>query len=521
MPSTVDQTSQATIVGVGLKNVQFTPSANNLPRKLLLIGTYDETNKTEIVENQPYLVTSKEDVGDRFGFGFMLYRLAKWSFLGGLGVETWVIPQKENVAAAFASGTITVTATSADAGTLHLYIAGEYVPVQVADGNDGDAIATSINAAINADNTLPVTSTVALNVVTVDANSGGDWGDHINLSLNWGFGQETPSGITSIVFVQPTGGSGLPDIQDALDALGLDDEQNGPYFTDLIHGYMQDSTTLDALAEWNGLGNDFVGNYAKTVARPLRALGGDTAPGSSGLSSLITLGDGRKQDRTSGIIAAPGSPNHPQEIAALGLGIAARINNNRVSEHYNGKILTGVIPGDPADRWTASYSSRDTALKSGISSTKTEDSTLVMQDLATFYHPDNVPDDSNGYAAQVNIAKIENISNSVRLEFQQEKWQGIFIVEDIAKVTSTVDKEKSRDVKAVENAIVALAQAWESRGWIYTAAFTIDKIKTGNYVQIRAGGTGFDITIPIILSGVGRIYNTEVHFDTSLTILTV
>lgn len=525
MPSDVSATSQAAIVGVGVKNVQFAPSANTLPRKLLLIGTYDETNKTTVVEDTPYLVTSPADVGDRFGFGFMLHRLSKWSFLGGGGVETWVVPQKENVAAAFAAGSITVTATSAKAGTLHLYIAGEYVPVTVADGDDGDAIAASIDAVITADATLPVTSSAALNVVTVDANSGGLWGNFINLSLNWGFGQEMPEeaagGPITVVFVQPTGGSGLPDIQDALDVLGIDDEQNGAYFTDLIHGYMQDSTTLDDISTWNGVGNDFVGNYAKTVARMLRSLNGDTVAGSSGLSALITLGDGRKQDRTSGIIAAPGSPNHPQEIAAQALGIMARLNNNRAAEHYNGKILVNVIPGEAADRWTASYSSRDTALDSGISSTKAEGGSLLMQDVATFYHPDSVPDDSNGYAAQVNISKIENISNSVKINFQQEKWKGIFIVDDVAKVTSTTDKQKARDVVAVQNDVVALARVWESRGWIYSADFTIDRIRSGGYISIRAGGTGFDITIPILFSGVGRIYDNVIQFDTSLAILTV
>lgn len=520
MPSTLASTSLATAVGVGAKNVQFSPSANTLPRKILLIGTWDETTKTSIVANTPYLVTSPEDVGDRFGFGFMLHRLARWSFLGSLGIETWAIAQEENVAASFAQGTITVTATSASAGTIHLYIAGEYVPVTIADSDDGAAIATKINAAITADSTLPVTSSVSTNIVTVDAKSGGLWGNFVNLSLNRKYGEETPAGVTSIIFVQPTGGAGLPDIQDALDALGTGDEQNNDYFTDLNHGYMQDTNTLDVIDVWNGTGNDFTGNYAKLVSRPLRSVNGDTVAGSGGLSALITFGDGRKQDRTSGIIPVPGSPNHPAEVAALALGIAARINNNRAAEHYVGKILTNVIPGIPADRWTSDYSNRDTAYASGISNTIVQNTTVLMQDLLTFYHPDSVPSDSNGYREQVNIAKVQNITNSIRQNFEQEKWRGIFIVEDVAKVTNTVDKDKARDIRAVQNDVVALAKAWEQRGWIYNASYTIDQIKTGAYIQIRAGNTGFDITIPVILSGVGRIFNIEMPFDISLAVLT-
>lgn len=520
MPSNISASSLAAAVGVGAKNVQFAPSANTLPRKIVLIGTFDETTKTSIVENTPYLVTSKEDVGDRFGFGFMLYRLAKWAFLGSSGVETWVIPQLENVAAAFAQGTITIVATSASAGTLYLYIAGESVQVTVAEGDDETAIATAIAAAINADATLPVTASSLAGVVTVDAKSGGLWGNYIDMSLNWGFGEETPEGITSITIVQLTGGSGLPDIQDALDALGTGDEQNADYFTELSHGYMQDTTTLNALSIWNGEGNTFSGNYAKLVARPLRSLIGDTAPGSSALTTLIALGNGRKQDRTSGLVPVPGSPNHPQEIAALTLGIEALTNNSIAAEHYVGKALPGIIPGAIADRWTSDYTNRDTALRAGISSTIVSGGSVILQDVATFYHPDSVPVDSNGYAAQVNISKIQNITDSVRVNFNQEKWQSIFIVADVTKVVSVIDKQKSRDIVAVQNDVVALARAWEARGWIYTAEYTIDQIKTGNYIAIRAGGTGFDITIPVILSGVGRIFNNEIHFDTSLSILT-
>jgi phage tail sheath gpL-like len=510
--------SIAGYVGVGAKNVQFLSEAQNVPRKGVIIGTYDETTKTEIVENQPYLVTSEADVGDKFGFGFMVYRLAKAWFLGAGGIETWVIPQKEATTPGYAQGSITVTVTTAEAGTIYLYIAGESVQVSVADGDSDSDIATAIETAINADTTLPVKATAALGVVTIDANSAGPWGNYVNLSDSWGFGEELPAGVT-LAYVQPTGGTGVPDIQDALDAIGIDDEQNSPYFTELLHGYMQDSTTLDTLSAWNGVGNDFVGNYGKIVARPLRSLGGDTAVGSGGLSSLITLGDGRKQDRTQGILAAPGSPNHPQEIAGQALGIEARINNTRAAEHYTGKPLIGVIPGDAADRWTSSYTNRDTALKSGISSTKFDGSSLILQDIATFYHPDNVLPTSNGYALQVNISKIQNVTNSVKLNFQQEKWQGVFIVADVSTVTNTVDNQKARDKQAVENDIIALARSWQSHGWIYDAEFTIDRIKTGNYVQTRAGNTGFDITIPILLSGAGRIYDSTVEFDTSISIL--
>jgi phage tail sheath gpL-like len=518
MPSNIGASSIAAAVGVGVQNVQFSPIANTLPRRGVLIGTYDETNKTEIVPDQPYLVTSAAEVGALFGFGFMLHQAAEHWYLGAGGIETWVIPQLEDAGVAYAQGTITITASSASAGTYNLYIAGISVPVTVAAGDDGEAIAASVKAAIDADGNLPVTATVALNVVTVDSKAGGLWGNFINLSDSWGFKEVVPADITSIVYVQPTGGSGLPDIQDALDALGLNDDQNEKYFTELWHGYMQDTTTLDALSTWNGVGNGLVGNYSEIVSRPLLSLVGDTAAGSSGLTNLIALGDSRKQDRTSGVIPAPGSPTHPQVIAAQTLGIRARINNNIAAEHYLGKPLVKVIPGSIADRWTSSNSSLDTALKAGISGTTFSGGSLTLTDIATFYHPDSVPVTSNGYALQVNVSKIQNITNSIKETFQQEKWQGIFIVSDVSRVTNTIDNQKARDILSVQNDVLALVFQWESRGWIKEASFTIDLIRSGGYISVRPGGTGFDIVIPVLLSGTGRIFNSLVQFDPAFTV---
>jgi hypothetical protein len=203
------------------------------------------------------------------------------------------------------------------------------------------------------------------------------------------------------------------------------------------------------------------------------------------------------------------------------MGIMAQINANRASEHYVGRVLSGVITGAPADRWTSSYTSRDTALKAGISSTLVSGGSVLMQDVATFYHPDSVPVDSNGYAYQVNISKLQNISNSVKINFGQEKWQGNAIVADVSKVTSVIDREKTKDITAVQNDVVALAVAWASRSWIFNSSYTISEIQKGTYIEIRPGGTGFNIVIPILLSGVSRITNTEVKFDTSFAILTV
>ena len=76
---------------------------------------------------------------------------------------------------------------------------------------------------------------------------------------------------------------------------------------------------------------------------------------SGGLTALIALGDGRKTDRANGVIGVPDSPNHPAEIAAIAIGVMARININLAEQNYIDEILTGIIPGAKANRWTSDY----------------------------------------------------------------------------------------------------------------------------------------------------------------------
>jgi hypothetical protein len=251
----------------------------------------------------------------------------------------------------------------------------------------------------------------------------------------------------------------------------------------------------------------------------MRFLNGDTDPGSAALTALLALGNGRKSDRTNGIVAVPGSSGHPSEIAAKAIGIMARLNNNRAAEHYPGQILPNVFPGAVADRWTSDYDDRDTAVKAGISPTVYEGGSVILQNVLTYYHPDSVSVDSNGYRSQRNISIIQNILENIRANFRGEKWRGISIVADIAKVTNPTDRQKARDIDAVIDDLVALATSFEGRAWIYTAAFTIDRLKAGNLITIRAGGTGFDMIFPVILSGEGSIFDTTVEFDTSLSII--
>lgn len=509
----LSSSSVAAAVGASVTNTQFAASAQVLPRKNLIIGTYDPAITT-ITDDTPALVTSPEDVWATYGRGFMLHRLAVQSFAGSGGGETWVIPQAE-AAGNQSTGTITYTGAATANGTVYLYIAGIAVPVTVTSGDAVGDIATATVAAITADADLPVTASAALGVVTVTSKSTGPWGDVISMTTNWGLNEVDVAGVT-VAVVDMSGGTGVPDMEDALDSLGTDDDANENSFTDMVHGYLQDSTVLDAVSTYVGAGNTAVGLYSKTVARPFRSLIGDVATGASGLSDLVTLADSRKTDRATGVIAAPGSPNHPAEIAALAAGLASKLNNNRAEEHMLGQILPGIITGAVADRWTKSYDSRNTAVQGGIGTTKANGGALYVQNLVTFYRPDSVPATSNGYKSYRNISIIQNMLFNLKANFEQDKWLGVSLVDDVAKVANIVDRQKARDTEAVKDDLVALATSFRDKAWLFEIeTYTLPNIQ----VQIRAGTNGFDTILPVILSGEIGIIDSVIEFDTSITVI--
>jgi len=197
----------------------------------------------------------------------------------------------------------------------------------------------------------------------------------------------------------------------------------------------------------------------------------------------------------------------------------ARINNVRAEENYLDVILIGIDPGDQADRWTSDYDSRDTAVKSGVSPTVTRGGVVYMQNVVTFYHPDNVPVTSNGYRSMRNISILQNILQNLYVNFAQDKWKGISIVADVLKVTNTTSRLKARDTGAVLDDLVSLATSFYGNAWIFTDAFTIGELKKPGSVTIRTGGDGFVYLMKVILSGEGNILDGLVQFDTSIAVL--
>ena len=507
-----DSQSRAPARTARIQNVPASPGSIDIPHKILLVGTYDPA-LTGVVPNVLTRVFGAQDVGSQFGWGHPLHQMAEAAEPASGGLPMYVVAQEEPVAGAPATGTITVAGTATEAGEIPLYIGDKRIVVGVENGATAEEIADLIVTALSvAENKeLPLTGANALGVVTTTAKSSTNWGNFIELNVAIGSGEEIPAGLT-ITIVAMSGGSGTPDVDDALNALGTGDAQNEEHLTECVHAYHQDPTTLDKISTYNGIGDEDVGNYSPRVCRTMRWFTGDTVSGSTGLSDLLTLADTRKLDRTNHVVPLPGSITHPSVVAAEAAGHIALISNNNAAQNYLGKIMS-AHPGDSADRWTNDYPNRDQAVKGGVSTTKVENGVATLDKLVTFYRPDNVNPNNNGYRDSRNVAVTAEIINTTKKYFDVDEWRQISIVADVQKVRG-VAKDKVKDIDAMTDALFALADAFEAKSYLFDAAYTKENLT----VDLRESGNGFNNTFPVIYSGQGDIIDTQVEFDIALTV---
>lgn len=509
--SNLTGSSIAAGVAVEMTNQPINPSVDTLQRKIVIIGVADATKLAgDLTADEPVRVYSAEGVGSIAGNGTMIHRLAKAVYAGSQGIETWIIPQAEGGTDVAATGTITITVTTAKSGVISLYISGARVPVSIANGATDAEIATAVAAAITAATGVPVTASAALGVVTVTSKSKGEWGNGISLALNLN-GETTPSGVTVAVTAM-TGGSGVADISTALDAMGIGDNANENHYTALVHGYGDDVTTLDLISDYNGSGGAAVGCYDKLVGRFFRSLNGSVA---NDLSAEVTASDLRKEDRTNGIIVVPNSPNHPAEIAAIAMGVMEKENNILPQASYVDKVLPGVFAGGA--RWSDQYDNRDTAVRSGISPTRVKSGTVVLQNVVSYYRPDDVAPSNNGYRSMRNISISQNVAYINRRYFEQENWTNLTIVADTSKVNLPAARVKAKDVQGVKDAILYLGGEYERRGMIYSKDSVVAGLSDPNSVTIRDGFTGFDYNMRLVYSGEGLILNNSVIYDVNFS----
>lgn len=337
--------------------------------RTLLIG--QKLAAGDAAADVPILVSRSDEAKTRFGIGSMLTRMHETYRKNDAVGEVWCLPLADAGAGVAASGTLTVTGPATAAGTLNLYIGAQRVQVAVAANDVANTIAAAINTAINADTTLPVTSTVALNVVTVTARHKGTLGNAIKLQLNYrgsSGGELTPAGV-AVAIVAMAAGATDPTLTAALAAMG--DEEY-----DFIIMPYTDSASLDALKTAM---NDTTGRWAYN-----RQIYGHvyTAKADS-FANLVTLGTARNDQHASIAGYETGVPNTPWEYAAAyGARNAVFISADPARPTQTGELV-GILPAPAGSRFI--MTERQTLLNSGIATSFYGGSSVRIERAITSY----------------------------------------------------------------------------------------------------------------------------------------
>jgi phage tail sheath gpL-like len=240
-------------IKVPLYWVEVDPSKAGLPSinlRALMVGVM--TSDGDAVHDVPIPIGSQAQADQHFGAGSEMSRMFQAYYSNNFANEVWGLPVKEPTGASAATGDITITTAPSSAGTIHLYIAGTHIPVNVMTTDTVDNIAAAIADAINTSYTdlgtpaLPVSATAALGVVTLTSTFKSVNANEITVSMNY-FGsrgsQFTPPGlgITLPATGLLTGGVGTPVWDNAIAAI-----QKQP-FEYVAMPY----TDSDSLFEWD------------------------------------------------------------------------------------------------------------------------------------------------------------------------------------------------------------------------------------------------------------------------------
>lgn len=332
--------------------------------------------------NQPVLVTSDAESERLFGVGSMIDMICKAIRLNDeAGVsEIWGLPVEDASGGTAAAGSITITVTTAVAGTLRIYFGVDYVDVAVPAGTAQDTIAAALKAAIDAATHLPVTATVLANAVSVMFKHKGLQGNAFKMQANYfgaSGGEVMPGGVTATI-VQLMGGLVDPTLTTAISALS-DDEYDA-----IVFGW-NDASNLGTLV------TELSRRWGYTVMVDSLAW----AAMADAVGDLVTFGTTNLNSPHLTLAGYEEANITPPWVWAA--AYAAAVHTSLVldpARPCQTIELKGVLPTLRGSRFT--YANRDSLLNAGIATaTSTSTAAHIEREIMTYQKNDaGVADDS-------------------------------------------------------------------------------------------------------------------------------
>lgn len=407
--------------------------------RILVIGQRLSTGT--VAQAVPTRILSAAQAEGAFGRGSMLRAMLKALKAANAYTECWAVALDDNAAGVAATGSLVLTGSPTESGTLALYVAGQPVQVAVASGAALATVATDLAAAINADTSLPVTAAAAAGTVTLTARHKGECGNAIDLRLNYYMGERTPKGlvVTITAMGAATAGTGNPNLDTALAAIG--DSQ--------YHTVITPYTDAANLGKVEALLAARFGPMVQKEGHAFAAAAGTHA-------ALSTLGDSRNSPHLT-IMGAGKSPTPPWVWAAVAGAVDAYESDP--ARPRQTLVLPGVLPPAEPDRYTRDE--RNLHLHDGISTTTVDaGGQVLIERLITTYKTNAFGVEDISYLDIETLRTIAYLRFSVRariaLKFPRHKLasDGTRYGAGQAIVTPSVIRAE----------LVALFAQWEQAG---------------------------------------------------------
>ncbi|SIS87873.1 phage tail sheath subtilisin-like domain-containing protein [Neptunomonas antarctica] len=413
--------------------------AAGIMHKIVAVGQRLPTGTQ--VEGEPVRVTDPSQAVSLFGRGSMLALMIAAALGANANTELWAIALDDDAAGQAATTTIEVWAPPTAAGTLMLYIGGSRVKVGIASGDDAAAVATSINAAINADLDLPLTATVSTDTVTLTARHKGDVFNALDIRTNY-YAEVMPAGLALTIGTM-AGGTSNPDLGPAIDALG--DE----WFNWIINPYT-DTSNLVALE--TELGDRW---------GPMRQIGCRAFSAFSGTHAVTgTFGSGRNNEHIT-CLGTGASPTPTYSAAAINCAVAALSLSIDPARPLQTLTLPGMLAPARHEIWTRQE--RNLLLYDGISTyTVDRDGTCRLERQITMYQTNSASLADASYLDICTPETLERIRFEQRL-LQSQKYPRYKLADD---GTAFGVGQAVITPKIWRGELLALYRVLEQRGWV-------------------------------------------------------
>ncbi|MDR1253335.1 MAG: hypothetical protein LBK62_14430 [Treponema sp.] len=472
--------SRVTGVNVEFRNFN-SGSGGYLPQRLAVIGV---GNDDAAYSTQKHEATGSADaIAKRYGYGSPLHLTARQFYPDGGGGANFPItfyPLTKVTGSLPAEGAISCDGAAGANGSGVVSVAGMDVEFAIQKGQGPADILAAVKERIASKLEMPVvTGTIDDGELPVTARWSGDSGNDITISI-----ETSVPGITFDITAM-AGGALDPEVGPALAAIGQIWE------TVILNtfNYAKESR----LNTYQSFGD---GRWSELEKKPPLVAHGCV----DDYETRTAVTGPRKTDRINCLIESTASPELPCVIAARGLvNIMNTANSN--PPHNNYGILGGIKAGP--DEAQENYTVRNNAVAKGASTNIKNGSVAELNDIITFWHPDNeiVP----AYRYVVDIFKLQNIVFNVRMILESDEVKGAPLVPDAAATRNP----KAVQPKTIKTALMNLANSLQDFAILADAAFTKERlvVKISNQNPKR-----LDLQFPCKLSGNVEVSSADIYF---------